>query len=120
MPVSDRDRNSPMGDDDRALLEAALREALASLSSRATTPVTREALAPVLSELALALGRVAGGATMAPGRELPPRRDLISIICHDLKEPLSSIIMGAAFLKRVLPPAEELAPARRVVDAIQR
>jgi signal transduction histidine kinase len=48
------------------------------------------------------------------------RKDLLSVICHDLKDPLASILMGAGFLKKVLPADDALAPARRVVDAIYR
>jgi len=50
----------------------------------------------------------------------PPKRerDLLSAVCHDLKAPLASIVMGAGFLRRVLPPGEEA--ALRVVDAIHR
>jgi signal transduction histidine kinase len=44
--------------------------------------------------------------------------DLLSGVCHDLKAPLASIMMGAAFLRRSLP-AEDLA-MHRVVDAVYR
>lgn len=47
-----------------------------------------------------------------------PEKDLVSIVCHDLKDPLASIVMGAGFLKKALP-AEDGA-ARRVLDAIAR
>jgi signal transduction histidine kinase len=47
-----------------------------------------------------------------------PERDLVSIVCHDLKDPLASIVMGAGFLKRTI--AAEEASARRVVEAIAR
>ncbi len=44
-------------------------------------------------------------------------RDLVSSICHDLKDPLASIVMGTVYLQRTaqLDPA-----ARRVVDAVAR
>ena len=45
-------------------------------------------------------------------------RDLISVICHDLKDPLASIIMGTGFLRKTL--AAEDAAGRRVVDAVMR
>jgi signal transduction histidine kinase len=45
-------------------------------------------------------------------------KDLVAVVCHDLKDPLASIVMGAGFLKKALP-AEDGA-ARRVVDAIAR
>jgi signal transduction histidine kinase len=47
-----------------------------------------------------------------------PERDLVSIVCHDLKDPLASIVMGVGFLKRTIPAAESA--TRRVVDAISR
>jgi signal transduction histidine kinase len=50
----------------------------------------------------------------------PPRKDLLSVICHDLKDPLASVVMGAGFLRKVLPQDETSASARRVVDAIHR
>src|SRR5262249_8105744 len=50
----------------------------------------------------------------------PPRKDLLSVVCHDLKDPLSSIVMGAGFLRRVIPSDESFASARRIVEAISR
>ena len=49
-----------------------------------------------------------------PGEE----RDLLSNVCHDLSEPLASIMMGTGFLRKLLPPDD--VPAQRVVDAIHR
>jgi nitrogen-specific signal transduction histidine kinase len=51
---------------------------------------------------------------VSPGRE----RDLLSTICHDLRAPLASIVMGTGFLRRVLPPEE--AAALRVVESMMR
>lgn len=45
-------------------------------------------------------------------------RDLLSVICHDLKDPLASIVMGAGFLKKTVAPQET--SARRVIEAIAR
>jgi signal transduction histidine kinase len=42
----------------------------------------------------------------------------LSALCHDLKDPLAAIVMGATFLRRTMSEGET--PARRVVDAIQR
>jgi two-component system, OmpR family, phosphate regulon sensor histidine kinase PhoR len=44
--------------------------------------------------------------------------DLLASICHDLKAPLASIVMGAGFLKQVV--SVDNAAALRVVDAIRR
>jgi signal transduction histidine kinase len=47
-----------------------------------------------------------------------PEKDLVAVVCHDLKDPLESSVMGAGFLKKTIP-AEDGA-ARRVVEAIAR
>jgi signal transduction histidine kinase len=47
-----------------------------------------------------------------------PERSLLSSVCHDLKDPLASIVMGAGFLKKTLSPED--AGAHRVVEAIHR
>jgi K+-sensing histidine kinase KdpD len=44
--------------------------------------------------------------------------DLLASVCHDLRAPLASIVMGAGFLRRALS-AEDQA-AQRVVEAIHR
>jgi K+-sensing histidine kinase KdpD len=44
--------------------------------------------------------------------------DLLRSVCHDLRAPLASIVMGAGFLRRALPP-EDL-NALRVVEAMRR
>ena len=63
----------------------------------------------LVRELDEALGRLRGD---------PPAKDLVSIICHDLKDPLASIVMGTGFLKKTN--AVEEPSVRRVVDAISR
>jgi signal transduction histidine kinase len=48
-------------------------------------------------------------------------KDLISIVCHDLKDPLASIVMGVGYLKKTLQvDGDEGRAARRVVEAIAR
>jgi signal transduction histidine kinase len=47
-----------------------------------------------------------------------PQMQLLSVIVHDLKDPLAAIVMGGAFLQRTLPEGD--AAARRVADAIYR
>jgi signal transduction histidine kinase len=49
-----------------------------------------------------------------------PKKDLLSVICHDLKDPLASIVMGAGFLRKVIPQDDQFASARRIVEAIGR
>ena len=51
------------------------------------------------------------------GREAT-EADLISIVCHDLKDPLASIVMGAGFLRKTV--SADDGAARRVVEAIAR
>ncbi len=66
-----------------------------------------------------------GAPAEGPAREsaetaasLAPERDLLASVCHDLKDPLASIVMGAGFLRRTL--AADNAAGLRVVDAIHR
>jgi K+-sensing histidine kinase KdpD len=55
-----------------------------------------------------------------PTPSTSPARDLrlLSSVCHDMKAPLASIVVGAGFLRKVLP-KDNLA-ALRVVDAMHR
>jgi signal transduction histidine kinase len=63
-------------------------------------------------DLDVAISRLSGG---------EPEKDLVSIICHDLKDPLASIVMGAGFLKKTIATeGEDGRSARKVVDAIAR
>jgi signal transduction histidine kinase len=61
-------------------------------------------------------------ATMAPQVPTLPDTirtpDLLSTVCHDLRAPLASIVMGAGFLRRALSPEDQA--AHRVVEAIHR
>jgi two-component system phosphate regulon sensor histidine kinase PhoR len=61
-----------------------------------------------------------GGAAKRGAGAAPPKKDLLSIICHDLKDPLASIVMGAGFLRKVIPADEQFASARRIIEAISR
>jgi signal transduction histidine kinase len=67
-------------------------------------------------------GAAAPATPQAPAsvETISPRRapDLLSSVCHDLKDPLASIVMGAGFLRRALSPEDE--SALRVVEAIHR
>ncbi|MGH7272436.1 MAG: hypothetical protein ACREJ3_18560, partial [Polyangiaceae bacterium] len=88
----------------------ALREALALVEAAppadpGETMVARR----LLREMRETVSRLEGG---------NPETDLVSIICHDLKDPLASIVMGAGFLRKTVPVAD--GGARRVIDAIAR
>ncbi len=90
----------------------ALRDArsrIASAADACATASERVAARRLAREIDQTLGRLEG---------TDADRDLISVVCHDLKDPLASIVMGAGFLKRTVAPDE--GPVRRVVDAIAR
>jgi chemotaxis family two-component system sensor kinase Cph1 len=91
-------------------LIATLRDARTALSAIATADPVEAAVARRLTrEIDDAIARLSGGQA---------EKDLVSIVCHDLKDPLASIVMGAGFLKKTIP-AEE-GGARRVIEAISR
>jgi signal transduction histidine kinase len=88
----------------------AIQQARNALGALVTVEPTEAALTRVLTrELDAAIARLDGS---------EPERDLVSIVCHDLKDPLASIVMGVGFLRKTIPPAESA--TRRVVDAISR
>jgi chemotaxis family two-component system sensor kinase Cph1 len=87
-----------------------LHDARAALDAVSTDEPGEAAVARRLArEIDDAIARLSGGRV---------DKDLVSIVCHDLKDPLASIVMGAGFLKRTVP-ADDGA-ARRVIDAIAR
>src|SRR5580692_6718048 len=88
----------------------ALREARALVSTARTEGSPEAAVARRLARsLDDAIARFDGTA---------PGVDLASVLCHDLKDPLASVVMGAGFLQKVLPPEDD--GVRRVVNAIAR
>jgi signal transduction histidine kinase len=91
----------------------ALREARTQIEAAASTSKVQPGEAAVARrigrELERAIARLDGG---------EGDKDLISIVCHDLKDPLASIVMGAGFLRKTA--AAEDATAARVVGAIAR
>lgn len=94
----------------RPSLLPALRQARAALDGADTVEAGEAVVARKLSrELDEAIARLEGK---------PVDKDLIAIICHDLKDPLASIVMGAGFLKKTIPTDD--AAARRVIEAIAR
>jgi signal transduction histidine kinase len=87
----------------------ALREARARIASASTSPVEASAARRIERELEQTIARLEG--TEAD-------KDLIAVVCHDLKDPLASIVMGAGFLRKAL--STEDPAAKRVVEAIAR
>jgi signal transduction histidine kinase len=93
---------------------------------------------PLVVALRSALDVVAGASAVEPGETAVARRiirdmeqtlarlegkesgetDLIAIVCHDLKDPLASIVMGAGFLRKTI--SADDSAGRRVVEAILR
>jgi signal transduction histidine kinase len=88
---------------------ASLREARALVGRAAAEPGEAPFARRLLRDLDQAIAQL-------EGKE--PEKDLVSVVCHDLKDPLASIIMGAGFLKKTI--AADDAAGRRVVDAIAR
>jgi signal transduction histidine kinase len=88
----------------------ALRGALALLAAAPPEPGEANAARKIVREIEQSLARFEG----REGTEA----DLISIVCHDLKDPLASIVMGAGFLRKTV--SADDGAARRVVDAIAR
>jgi signal transduction histidine kinase len=87
----------------------ALREARTKLASAAVEPGEARVAKRIARELDKAIDRL-------EGRNAD--KDLVAIVCHDLKDPLASIVMGSGFLRKTIPPED--AAARRVIDAIAR
>ena len=88
----------------------ALRGALALLAAAPAEPGEAGVAKKIVREIEQSLARF-------EGREAT-EADLISIVCHDLKDPLASIVMGAGFLRKTV--SADDGAARRVVDAIAR
>ncbi len=88
----------------------ALRAALELVAASPVEPGEAVIARRAVRELEHALGRLEGRETS--------ETDLTAIVCHDLKDPLASIVMGAGFLRKTV--AVDDAPARRVVEAILR
>jgi signal transduction histidine kinase len=87
-----------------------LREARAKLASADTAePGEVRVARKIARELDKAIDRLEGH---------DADRDLVAIVCHDLKDPLASIVMGSGFLRKTIPPED--GAARRVIDAIAR
>jgi signal transduction histidine kinase len=88
-----------------------LREARALVSAgRLADPVEAATARRLARDIDEAIARCEGG---------PPTMDLVSLVCHDLKDPLASVVMGAAYLQKTLV-SDDDGEALRVVDAIAR
>src|SRR5580704_8530400 len=94
-------------------LLSALRDARGALVATLTAePGEAHVARWIARELDRAIARLEGG---------EPEKDLVSIVCHDLKDPLASIVMGAGYLKKAMASdGEDGRASRRVVDAIGR
>jgi signal transduction histidine kinase len=94
-------------------LLSVLRAFRSALAGASTAEPGEAAVARRLTrDLDLAIARLSGN---------EPEKDLVSIICHDLKDPLASIVMGAGYLKKTVPnEGDEGRSSRRVVEAIAR
>src|SRR5579859_728176 len=90
---------------------SALRGALALLTAAPAEPREADAARKIVREIEQSLARFEGNDTTGEA-------DLISIVCHDLKDPLASIVMGAGFLRKTI--SADDGAARRVVEAIAR
>lgn len=88
----------------------ALRGALALLAAAPAEPGETAVARKIVREIEQGLARFEG--------KEAAEADLISIVCHDLKDPLASIVMGAGFLRKTV--STDDSAARRVVDAIAR
>lgn len=88
----------------------ALRGALALLAAAPAEPGEAAVARKIVREIEQSLARLEGREAL--------EADLISIVCHDLKDPLASIVMGAGFLRKTV--SADDGAARRVVDAIAR
>ena len=86
-----------------------LRDARAALARVTALPTHAAVARKVTRDLDEAIARLEGTES---------DRDLVSVVCHDLKDPLASIVMGAGFLKKAIP--DDQAAPRRVVEAIAR
>jgi signal transduction histidine kinase len=105
---ADRDWNHRMTDASPFI--TALRGALALLAAAPTQPGEAVVARKLVRELEQNLARFEGRG--------PAEADLISIVCHDLKDPLASIVMGAGFLRKTI--SADDGAGRRVVEAIAR
>lgn len=94
----------------------ALRRARVLLQEAAVQSSEKQAHAGLLAELERAQAHA------APSRieDQPVRHDLIAVICHDLRAPLSSVLMGAGFLQKSLAADPKAEPMRKIADAIAR
>jgi signal transduction histidine kinase len=88
----------------------ALRGALALLAAAPAEPGEAGVARKIIRDIEQSLARFEGNEAN--------EADLISIVCHDLKDPLASIVMGAGFLRKTI--SADDGAARRVVDAIAR
>ena len=104
----------------RSPFAEALRRARALLQDAAVEPGEQRVHAALLAEVERAQAQLAG-ASARPG-EGPGviKHDLLAVICHDLRAPLSSVLMGGGFLQKAIGTDPKNEPMRKIADAIVR
>jgi signal transduction histidine kinase len=107
-------------------VEKALRDARDALVR--AEPQSDPRVAALVAEVELLLADAAPESGVDPRADAgtgvhtkPDDRDrFLAIVCHDLKDPLAAMLMGAAFLLRTTPQDAANARARRMIEAILR
>lgn len=79
----------------------------------------RAAVLMVLDAIDRAAALLASRAT-GPTGATAPRDDLISVVCHDLKDPLSAIVMGTSYVLKNIPKGDQGAKLRKMGEAVLR
>jgi|SRR5579859_6390143 len=87
---------------------------ISAVAEKAPAPPAPELPAPALPTQAQALPAPALATPALPAHD----PELLASVCHDLKEPLSSIVMGTSFLRRNV--RADDAAARKVLDVVHR
>lgn len=109
----------------RSPFAEALGRARALLHDAAVDPADRQSYAAVLAEIERAQAHAPPSSTPQDGNKTTGsggavKHDLLAVICHDLRAPLSSVLMGAGFLQKSLGTDPKSEPMRKIADAIAR
>ncbi len=114
------DHQATMFDDDleRARVTASRHE-LAVLIATVLGLVLSLALAAFVMRKLGQQWREAQSATATAKREAAARQELLAVVSHDLRSPLTAVTMGSALLEETLPPDEQPRGPQRHVRAIR-